>query len=514
MKKGASRPAPATMKRATKATAIGAVIVAVILSAGVWAFLQWRESSAAARIPVPPAAQSKAVAAHLAAKYQMARDQPTSPAAVGALCVAYHADMFFEEADRCYALVTGLEPAQWRWRYYRALIQSERGGGESLIETLRGVVAQASNFGPAFLRLGDAHFKARQYDAARQAWEQASQAGAPAGEQSPPRHVAEVPLSAYADIGLARIALVQGETDRAREILERVVTDTPQFSSALRLLADVYRSLGRQTEAERLVYRANRLQPYAPYADPMVDDLARESRNSTLLLRLASEANLAVNAEWSEYLTRRALEFDPDNPEAVVKLGRVLRTIGRNEEALGFFQRYHQLVPGDYLGLAHIGSCLSALGRYDEAESYLRRSLAGSDDPLTHYNLGLLLSVTGRVDAAVVEYERALARDEMNSDARSNLAAVLVRQGKLDRASAELTRVIERDPDNAMARANLGLVLLQQGRAGQARVQLEEALRINPQLTPAREALESIRAVGPAAAGTLRLRNDGGRAID
>ena len=280
---------------------------------------------------------------------------------------------------------------------------------------------------------------------------------------------------------------------RARQILERVVADAPQFSSALRLLADVYRSLGRQADAERLVYRANRLQPYAPYADPMVDDLARESRNSTLLLRLASEANLAVNAEWSEYLTRRALEFDPDNPEAVVKLGRVLRTIGRNEEALEFFQRYHQLVPGDYLGLAHIGSCLSALGRYEEAESYLRRSLAGSDDPLTHYNLGLLLSVTGRVDDAVIEYEKALARDEMNSDARSNLAAVLVRQGKLDRASAELVRVVERDPDNAMARANLGLVLLQQGRAGQARVQLEEALRLNPQLTPARDALDSIK---------------------
>ena len=215
--------------------------------------------------------------------------------------------------------------------------------------------------------------------------------------------------------------------------------------------ATSYLSLGRRAEAERLVYRANRLQPYAPYADPLVDDLARESRNSTLLLRLASEANLAVNAEWSEYLTRRALEFDPDNPETIVKLGRVLRTIGRNEEALEFFQRYHQLVPGDYLGLAHIGSCLSALGRYEEAESYLRRSLVGSDDPLTHYNLGLLLSVTGRVDEAVIEYEKALARDEMNSDARSNLAAVLVRQGKLDRASAELGRVIERDPDNAMA---------------------------------------------------------------
>jgi len=76
-----------------------------------------------------------------------------------------------------------------------------------------------------------------------------------------------------------------------------------------------------------------RLQPFAPYLDPMVDDLARESRNSTLLLRVSSEANLAVNAEWAEYLTRRALEFDPDNPEAVVKLGRT--AIGHQGAARG-----------------------------------------------------------------------------------------------------------------------------------------------------------------------------------
>jgi hypothetical protein len=44
--------------------------------------------------------------------------------------------------------------------------------------------------------------------------------------------------------------------------------------------------------------------PYTPYADPVIDDLARESRNSIFLLRLASEANLAINAEWSEYLAR------------------------------------------------------------------------------------------------------------------------------------------------------------------------------------------------------------------
>jgi tetratricopeptide (TPR) repeat protein len=400
--------------------------------------------------------------------------------------------MFFSEADRCYGLATELDPSQWRWRYYRALIQAERGGGESLVENLRRVLAQASDFGPAWQRLGDALFKAGRYDEAREAWERAAAAPAAGTNQTSPRHVTEVPLSAYASVGLARIALVQGDAERARTVLERVAADTPQFSSALRLLADVYTSLGRQSEAERLVYRANRLQPFAPYLDPMVDDLARESRNSTLLLRLSSEASLAVNAEWAEYLTRRALEFDPENPEAVVKLGRVLRTVGRNDEALGFFQRYHQMVPGDFLGLAHIGSCLSAMGRYQEAESYLRRAVAGMDDPQTHYNLGLLLSVTNRTSEAIAEYEKALARDPMHADARLNMATAFARQGRMDVALRELTRLVDQDPDNAVARTNLGVVLIQQGRVEQARAQLEAALRADPSLGPAREALESI----------------------
>ena len=457
-------------------------------------FLQRQQSAAADRIPQPPAAaaHSKAIATHLAAKYDAARGEPWSSAAVGALCIAYHADMFFDEADRCYALVSELDSSQWRWRYYRALIQAERGGGETLVANLRRVVNQAADFGPAWQRLGDALFKAGKYDEAREAWERASMAGAPDANQPTPRHVLEVPLSAYANVGLARIALVQGDTTRAREILERVAADAPQFSSALRLLADVYRSLGRQADADRFVYRANRLQPFAPYLDPMVDDLARESRNSTLLLRVSSEANLAVNAEWAEYLTRRALEFDPDNPEAVVKLGRVLRTIGRNEEALEFFQRYHQMVPGDFLGLAHIGSCLSAMGRYQEAESYLRRAVAGIDDPQTHYNLGLLLSVTNRGGEAIAEYEKALARDPMHADARLNMATALARQGRMDQASRELMRLVDQDPDNAVARTNLGVVLIQQGKVEQARAQLEAALRADPNLGPARQALETI----------------------
>lgn len=485
---------PPRQRGATRATAVVAGVV-VVVAVGLFVASRWRVRELATPLPAPPpvSAQQKAVEQHLRERYEAAMRASSSIAAVGPLCLAYHADMFFDAAERCYEVAAALAPGEWRWTYYRAVIQSERGGGDALVANLRQVVDRAPQFGPAWLRLGEAEFKAGRYDRAEQAWQKARALPVEDDSTVSPRHLTEIPLSAYASLGLARVALVRGEFDSARQTLEQLLSATPQFGSALRLLAESYRKLGRETEAERLVYRAGRVPPYSPYADPAIDELARESRNSIFLLRLASEANLAINAEWSEYLSRRALEFDPNNPEVVLKLARVLRTVERNEEALELFKRYQAMVPGDYQALAHIGSCLSAMGRFDEAETYFRQALKGLDDPVTHFNMGLLLALTNRLDGAVAEYEKALRLDPMHSDARTNLAAALARQGKLDRAGHELTVLLEHDPENAGARTNLGLVLLQQGRPGDAKGQLEEALRLDPGLTPARQALDSIR---------------------
>jgi tetratricopeptide (TPR) repeat protein len=468
--------------------------VAIVLGIAVIVGVRFFARAGRGELPAPPTAGlNAAVAAHLRERYSAASQAPGDIAAVGPLCIAYHADMFFDLADRCYVIASDLDSANWRWPYFRTIILTERGGGDALVAMLHDIVKAAPQFGPAWLRLGDAEFKAANYDVAADAWRRAMDLPEPAPEPGDPMHVVEFPMRAYATLGLARVALVKNDLDRAREMLEQLTMTTPSFGPGFRLLGDAYRALDRTADADRAVYRAGRLLAYSPYADPMMDVLVRESRNSTLLLRLASEATLSVNAPWSEYLTRRAAQFDPDNPEAVLKLARVLRTVDRNEEALALFQKYRQMVPGDVQVLAHIGSCLSAMGRYGEAETYFRDALARLDDPVTHYNMGLLLAVTGRLDGAIAEYERALQRDPSHVDARGNLAIALVRQGKLDRAARELTTLVDQDPDNASAHTNLGLVLLQQGRAEQARAQLQEALRIDPTLAQAAEALRSIR---------------------
>jgi tetratricopeptide (TPR) repeat protein len=505
-----------THRRTTSAHAVGprvrgrtlaAIAAAAFALALIWVGVSWwMREAAVARLPAPPESERllPAVREHLRERYEAARAAPASGAAVGALCIAYHADMLFDHANRCYAIADDLDASAWHWTYYRAIIMADSGGGDALAATLREVVARAPSFGPAWLRLGDAEFKAGGYDAAEAAWRRASELpdprldAIPAGVQGPvpsafPSHVPEIPLAAYASLGLARLALNRGDARTATQMLERLTMTSPGFGPAFRLLAESYRAEGREAEAVRAIYRAGRRPPFAPYSDPMVDVLARESRNTTYLLTLASESNLGINAAWSEHLTRRAAEFDPDNPDVIVKLGRILRTVGRDAEALPLFQRYHELVPGDHQGLAHIGSCLSALGRYDEAEKYFRQALAGRADPVTHYNLGLLMAVTGRLDQAVEQYEAALEQDPGHSDARMNLATVLARRGQSDRAVRELTRVLDADPENAAARANLGLVLLQQGHRERAARELEEALRLDPRLSQAAIALQALR---------------------
>jgi HemY protein len=411
----------------------------------------------ASRLPTLPqlSGQPAAVREHLQLKAATARQNPMSIDAVGALCLALHSDMFYEQAERCYASAERLDPEAWQWQYSRALILGERGGGDALADALRAVVSKAPRFGPAWWRLGDAEFKLGRADRAEDAWHRAQEAPEPDRLASSPVHTPDVPLNAYASLGLARVALARNDANGAVRILERLVDESPRFGSAFRLLGETLHALDRTREGARATSRADQLPAYAPYADPMIDALALESRNATFLLRQASDADLATNAAWSEHLTRRALEFDPDNPDVLVKLGRLLRVLGRDEEALDYFIAYNKKLPGDAQGLAHIGSCLSDLGRLEEAEAYLRRALEGLDDALTHYNLGVVLATTGRLDEAIAEYRKALDRNPAELNARNNLATALARQGKVSAAVAELREVLARDPENRIALANL-----------------------------------------------------------
>lgn len=459
--------------------------------------------------------QPPALREHLEAADRAARDRPTSADAVGALGLAYHADLFLEEADRAYAAAEALSGGGWRWTWYRALAAGTRGDTGEMADGMRRVVADAPDFGPAWWRLGEAEFKAGRYDRAAEAWRRAlpladpapsadaaapgadAEAAAPGRESGaaapPPEPAPGAPVSAYAALGLARVALVEGDARAAADRLEGVTSEAPGFGPAFRLLADAYATLGRADDAARAVRTADRLPRYDAYLDPLSETLVRESRSTTFLLQQAATADLATNAAWREYLIRRALEFDPDHAVALAELVTTLRAVRRYEEALELLERRQRQRPDDFGVLADIGRTLSALGRYPEAEETLRRALEGLDNAPTRYELGLALDEAGRPTEAIAQYRRALDRNPNHLESLNNLGAALANQGRVDEAAPHFERLIAVDPENADAHANLGFALAAAGARARAAAAFREALRLDPDHADARGALQGIQ---------------------
>ncbi len=443
-----------------------------------------REAAPEAQLPSLPdlSGQTEAVRTHLTEADRAARADPDSPDTVGALGLAYHADLYYGQAVRSYALAAALDPDAWKWTYYRALAHASRGDAEQARDALRAAVEAAPEFGPAWRHLGDVEFKAGRSDEASRAWRRVMALPEP---DPPPAAVAAgytpvAPLSAYAAFGLARLALAAGDPLRAAELLEAATAEAPRFGPAFRLLGDALAALGRHEDASRARRRADRSPRYAPYLDTLFYEVIDESRSAALLLQQASTADLTTNAPWREHLVRRALALDPDDSDALFDLATMLRVLRRYEEALELLQRHRRLFPGDLQVVADIGRCLSGLRQYGAAEPVLRQALEGLDTAETRYDLALVLDRVGRLDEAVAEYERALDWNPNHVDALINLAIALVREGLLARATRLVERAVAVDPDHADAQANLGALYLARGEREAAGRAFREALELAP----------------------------------
>jgi len=464
-------------------------VTALLLIASVGAAVRMRSRATAAALlpPLPDlAGQSSAVVEQLRNADAQARRDPASADAVGALGIAYHADLFYDAAADAYRAAVRLSPGDWRWSYSLVLVHIERGEAAEAAARLREIVASNPGLALAWLRLGDAEFKRARYREADEAYGRAETAaraekasGAAAAVASPARRET-IPLAAYAVLGQARIALQQGDVDRARQSLEKIVGETPRFGAAHRLLGDTYERLGDSDKAARHVARAAALPAYNAAPDPAIDALARESRRSVLLIKQAAASDLVADAAWREYLLRRALEFDGANPDVVYEMGALLQQLKRPREALPYFERHLDMVSDDQQTLVQIGKCRADLGQFKEAEAVLRRAVALSNDAVGEYNLGYVLEQVGRTEEAERQYERALALNPGLASAQTNLGTALAARGRFAEAAAHLAEAVRLEPGDAAARNNLGALLLQQRQLDAAAVQFRLALELNP----------------------------------
>ncbi len=98
----------------------------------------------------------------------------------------------------------------------------------------------------------------------------------------------------------------------------------------------------------------------------------------------------------AEAQLRRVVELKPDDAQALNALGYTLvdRTT-RTSEGLALIEKAHKLSPDDPFILDSMGWALFRLGRYDEAETYLRRAMKERPDAEIAAHLGEVLWAKG-----------------------------------------------------------------------------------------------------------------------
>ncbi len=124
---------------------------------------------------------------------------------------------------------------------------------------------------------------------------------------------------------------------------------------------------------------------------------------------------------------------------------------------------------------------LAESGKYEASIAEWNKALALSpEDAKAHNNLGRALAGAGRYDEAASHWAKALELKPDYAEARNNLGVALIREGKLDDAVAQFRKILAANSGYAEVHNNLGHALERKGKSDEAIREWRQALKINP----------------------------------
>jgi TolB-like protein/DNA-binding winged helix-turn-helix (wHTH) protein/Tfp pilus assembly protein PilF len=169
-----------------------------------------------------------------------------------------------------------------------------------------------------------------------------------------------------------------------------------------------------------------------------LDDSLAEAHTSLGMIKLSYDWDWA----GAEHEFKRAMELNPGYPLAYVMYGQYLTMVGRQSDAMPYFDKAHKLDPlfgQSYRGEAY--SCFMA-HKYDEAIVQYRKALELEPDAITYFGLVLARAEAGDSATAIAEAEKATKVD--NSPLLlTSLASAYARAGRRVDANRVLRRLQE-----------------------------------------------------------------------
>lgn len=491
---------------------VGAIVLVLAIQRGA---LQTQIGGTSAAEALPPNAEGLDLEPPLARRLQertgAVRENPQSAGAWGELALAYDVHELMVPAAYCYQQAIQLDPADFRWLYFRGMclfIGSQR----EALDDFERAAAIRPEYAPVHVYMGRGYLKLDQLDDARRAFERAVE-------------LDDTLIRAH--LGLGAVAIAAEDADTARGHLERAIALRPRTGEAHLMLAQATRRLGDADRAMQLQAVGARAPGLEPMPDPAraeatsregvtlfwtdvraEDSLARgqpaEARRQWLdAVRDQPQSARAhaglgrIYAKTGELNLARdtllhALELDPEEILAHQDLGKVYQQRSEFEQAIARYRRVLELDPNDHLIRNDLGALVYRSGEVDEGLALLRESCANlSGNAGAHLNLAIALRDASQLPEAATAIERALKIAPDFGLARLTHARILAQLDRLEESAAAFELIVEAMPgrpasnEAAMANAvvlfDYGMVLARIERYADAAAIFADVLAIDPQ---------------------------------
>jgi tetratricopeptide (TPR) repeat protein len=281
-------------------------------------------------------------------------------------------------------------------------------------------------------------------------------------------------------------------------LFEHSIQASPGNSLAHNNLGSAYQEAGRMDDAISQYYEAIRIQPN--FMKAQVNLALAMDKQGRQDVAIAIFQHVIVN--WPQFSVGRTLLADilkkqdkpseaiqsyleslriEEVPEVHVKLGYLLTTEGKTEEAAFHFYRALEMNPALVDARVDLGILLVKKGMMEEArKEYLTALQYAPDLAEAHFSLGNLYLREGKLEDAHRHLSEAVRVEPNHAGARTNLGVTLGRQGNIKEAAEQLGKAVELNPGSAEARDNLAKAYWVLGRRDEALREVAALKKIKP----------------------------------
>jgi Flp pilus assembly protein TadD len=286
-----------------------------------------------------------------------------------------------------------------------------------------------------------------------------------------------------------------GQLARGQGILTRMASAVPEASIALPgMIAGISkrpitRALDGMAEAYATFAAALRVQESGDFAMVMAR-LALDVKPDSAAARLMA-ADIQASARHYEasltLLSQAAQMNDPIVPIVRLRRATVLEQMQRNDEAIREMERIGRDYPDSPLPDLELGDLLRAKHQFPAAVVAYDRVIAriqhpSASDWIVYYSRGIAYERTGQWARAEADFNRALELSPDQPSVLNYLGYAWADMGRnLDRARDMIQRAAARRPNDGAITDSLGWVMFRQGNVAEATQLLERAVGMEPE---------------------------------